>query len=161
MVGRKRLDGRVVHITGGGRRIGRAIVFAYAAEGARLALSARTAAELEETAQLVSGQYGTDVITITANVSEFGQVENAVRMTLEHFGAIDIMVNNARNIGPVGWVWDNATADWARTIAVHLREYSTAATPLSRRCWSGAAAVSSTCRWESADRMPRLTTRPK
>ena len=116
----KRLDGRIAHITGGGRGIGRAIALAYAAEGARLSLSARTAAELEETAQLVSRQYGTEVITTIADVSEFAQVESAVRKTLEHFGAIDVMVNNAGNIGPVGRAWDNDPADWASTIAVHL-----------------------------------------
>ena len=116
----KRLEGRVAHITGGGRGIGRAIALAYAAEGARLALSARTTAELKETAQLISGQFGTDVITIVTDVSDFDQVETAVRNTLDHFGAIDVMVNNAGNIGPVGRVWDNDPADWARTIAVHL-----------------------------------------
>ena len=120
MADKKRLDGRVAHITGGGRGIGRAIALAYAAEGARLALSARTAAELEETAKLVSEQFGTDVITIIADVSEFAEVKNAVGKTLEHFGAIDVMVNNAGNIGPVGRVWDNDPADWARTIAAHL-----------------------------------------
>ena len=120
MADRRRLDGRVAHITGGGRGIGRAIALAYAAEGARLSLSARTAAELEETAQLISEQYGTDVITTIADVSEFAQVESAVRKTLEHFGAIDVMVNNAGNIGPVGRAWDNDPADWARAIAVHL-----------------------------------------
>lgn len=120
MADRKRLDGRIAHITGGGRGIGRAIAFAYAAEGARLSLSARTAAELEETAQLVSRQYGTEVITTIADVSEFAQVENAIGKTLEHFSAIDVMVNNAGNIGPVGLVWHNDPADWSRTIAVHL-----------------------------------------
>ena len=120
MAERKRLDGQVAHITGGGRGIGRAIALAYAAEGARLALSARTSVELDETAQLVSEQFGSDVITIIADVSEFAQVENAVQRTLEHFGAIDVMVNNAGNIGPVGRVWDNDPADWARTINVHL-----------------------------------------
>ncbi len=116
----KRLDGRVAHITGGGRGIGRAIALAYAAEGARLALSARTATELEETAELVSEQFGAEVITMIADVSAFSQVDNAIRSTLEHFGAIDVLVNNAGNIGPVGRVWDNDPADWARTIAVHL-----------------------------------------
>ena len=120
MAERRRLDGRVAHVTGGGRGIGRAIALAYAAEGARLALSARTATELDETAELVSRQYGADVITIVADVSEFTQVEKAVRKTLDHFGNIDVMVNNAGNIGPVGRVWDNDPADWARTIAVHL-----------------------------------------
>ena len=55
-----------------------------------------------------------------ADVSEQSQVERAVSSTLDHYGAIDVLVNNAGNIGPVGRVWDNDPQDWARTIAVHL-----------------------------------------
>ena len=116
----KRLEGRAALVTGGGRGIGRQIALAYAAEGAHLALSARTAAELEETARLVSERYGTEVITIIADVSIREQVDNAVGQTLERFGAIDVLVNNAGNIGPVGRAWNNDPEDWARTIAVHL-----------------------------------------
>jgi 3-oxoacyl-[acyl-carrier protein] reductase len=83
-------------------------------------LSARTASELDETARLVSEQFDADVLTVIADVSEFAQVDNAVRRTLEHFGSIDVMVNNAGNIGPVGRVWNNDPGEWARTIAVHL-----------------------------------------
>ena len=120
MAERKKLDGRVALITGGGRGIGRQIALAYAAEGARLALTARTASELEETAKLVSEQYGSEVITITADVAVREQVDNTVARTLERYGQIDVLVNNAGNIGPVGRVWDNDPEDWARTIAVHL-----------------------------------------
>ena len=120
MAVRKRLDGCVAHITGGGRGIGRAIALAYAAEGARLALSARTATELDETSQLVAERFGSDVITIIADVSEQPQVENAIRRTVDHYGVIDVLVNNAGNIGPVGRVWNNDPGEWARTIAIHL-----------------------------------------
>jgi 3-oxoacyl-[acyl-carrier protein] reductase len=120
MADRKRLEGRVALITGGGRGIGRAIALAYAAEGARLSLSARTASELEETAQLVAERFGSEVITAVADVSDRGQVEQAVSRTLEHYGAIDVLVNNAGNIGPVGRLWDNDADDWARTVSVHL-----------------------------------------
>ncbi len=120
MADRKRLDGRVALITGGGRGIGRQIALAYAAEGAGLALSARTGSELEETAQLVSQQYGSEVVTVVADVAVREQVDSAVAQTLERYGAIDVLVNNAGNIGPVGRVWDNDPEDWARTISVHL-----------------------------------------
>ena len=116
----KKLDGRVALITGGGRGIGRAIALAYASEGARLALSARTAAELDESAQLVAGQFGTEVITVLADVSDRCQVDEAVARTLDHYGAIDVMVNNAGNIGPVAKAWDCDPEDWARAVNVHL-----------------------------------------
>ena len=95
----KRLEGRVALITGGGRGIGRAIALAYAAEGSRLALTARTASELEETAKLVAGRFGSDTITVVADVSCREDVEQAVAQTLGHYGAIDVLVNNAGNIG--------------------------------------------------------------
>ena len=120
MAERRKLDGRVALITGGGRGIGRAIAIAYAVEGASLCLSARTVSELEETADLVSSQFGAEVFTVVADVTDRAQVDAAVSRTLERYGVIDVLVNNAGNIGPVGRAWDNDPEDWARTINVHL-----------------------------------------
>ena len=120
MAERRKLDGRVALITGGGRGIGRAIAIAYAVEGASLCLSARTVSELEETAALVSSQFGAEVFTVVADVTDRAQVDAAVSRTLERYGVIDVLVNNAGNIGPVGRAWDNDAEDWARTINVHL-----------------------------------------
>ena len=68
----------------------------------------------------MSSRYGAEVITIIADVSIREQVDHAVAQTLEHYDRIDVLVNNAGNIGPVGKAWDNDAEEWARTIAVHL-----------------------------------------
>ena len=107
-------------MTGGGRGIGRAIAMAYAAEGAKLTLAARTRAELQETSKTITSRYGTEVLTVVADVSIRQQVEVMVASTLERFGAIDVLVNNAGNLGPVGRLWENDPDEWTRTIAVHL-----------------------------------------
>ena len=116
----KKLDGRVALITGGGRGIGQAIAYAYAAEGARLALAARTGAELRETADGITAQYHSEVLTIIADVARREQVENAVARTLEGYGGIDIMVNNAGNAGEIGPLWRLDPERWANVISVHL-----------------------------------------
>ena len=107
MTNERRLEGRVALITGGGRGIGRAIALAYAAEGAKLALAARTAAELEETSDIARARHGAEVLTVIADVSCRPQVDSMAAKTLERFGGIDVLVNNAGNIGPVGRLWEN------------------------------------------------------
>lgn len=120
MANRKRLEGRVVLITGGGRGIGQAIAHAAAAEGARLVLSARTDAELQATANSIRSQYGGEVATVVADVTDRSQVEQAVAVTLERCGRIDALVNNAGNAGQVGPLWTLDPERWAYTISVHI-----------------------------------------
>ena len=120
MADTRKLEGRVALITGGGRGIGRAIAQGYAAEGARLALVSRTTDELVETARLVNELHGAEAIALVADVSKREEVDQAVGQALAHFGVIDVLVNNAGNIGPVNTVWNSDPEEWARTIAVHL-----------------------------------------
>ncbi len=114
-----RLQDKVALITGAGRGIGRAIALAYAQEGARLVLAARSLDELERTAQAartlgaVAGVIGVDV---TDRVS----VDAMAHQAAAQFGRIDILVNNAGIIGPVGALEDNDVAAWLRTIQVNL-----------------------------------------
>ena len=95
------LHNRVALITGAGRGIGRAIALAYAKEGAKLALAARTRRDLEQTAQEAQA-LGAPTCIVPVDVSDPAQVEDMVRHTIEQFATIDILVNNAGMAGPVG-----------------------------------------------------------
>jgi 3-oxoacyl-[acyl-carrier protein] reductase len=114
-----RLENRVALITGGGRGIGRAIALAYAREGARLALAARTPGELEETAQ-ETRKLGADTCAICADVTHQSQVDEMAQQVLGRFSSIDILVNNAGIVGPIGALEDNDVSSWIRTIQVNL-----------------------------------------
>ena len=106
-------------ITGAGRGIGRAIALAYAKEGARLALAARTRRDLEQTAQQAQA-LGASTCVVPVDVSDPTQVEDMVRQTVEQFATIDILVNSAGIAGPVGPLPDNDIAAWMQTIQVNL-----------------------------------------
>lgn len=120
MANEGRLQGRVALITGGGRGIGRAIARAYAAEGATLALAARTNAELQATAEELRTEFDSQVTTLVTDVRDREQVENAVSRTEAHFGPIDVMVNNAGNTGEIGPLWKLDPDRWANVISVHV-----------------------------------------
>jgi 2-dehydro-3-deoxy-L-rhamnonate dehydrogenase (NAD+) len=113
------LHNRVALITGAGRGIGRAIALAYAKEGAKLALAARTRRDLEQTAQQAQ-VLGASTYIVPVDVSDPIQVEDMVRHTVEQFATIDILVNNAGIAGPVGPLQDNDMAAWIQTIQVNL-----------------------------------------
>ncbi len=115
----QKLENRVALITGAGRGIGRAIALAYATEGARLALAARTRSELEHTAREAEA-LGASTCIVTVDVSDQYQVNAMVQTTLEQFGTIDILVNNAGIAGPIGPLHDNDVTAWVQTINVNL-----------------------------------------
>ena len=120
MADERRLHGKVALITGGGRGIGQAIARAYAAEGAMLALAARTDAELASTADVIRSEFGSEVTSVVTDVRDREQVENAVTHTLDRFGTIDVMVNNAGNTGEIGPLWKLDPERWANVISVHV-----------------------------------------
>lgn len=115
-----RLQGHVALITGGGRGIGRAIARAYAAEGAKLGLAARTEPELQATAAEIRTEFGSEVATVVTDVRYLEQVEHAVAHATDRLGPIDVMVNNAGNTGEIGPLWKLDPERWANVISVHV-----------------------------------------
>lgn len=92
----------VVLITGGSRGLGLVLARQFAAEGARIAIIARHAPELERARQDLE-ERGADVLAFQCDVRDREQAQGAVERVVDHFGAIDVLVNNAGVIvtGPV------------------------------------------------------------
>ena len=89
-----RLEGRVAIITGAGAGIGRGIARRFAREGARVTLAERNAEWGERTAGEVE-ELGGEALFVPTDVSDKAQVEAAVAATVERWGAVHILVNNA------------------------------------------------------------------
>ncbi len=90
----KDLNGKVAAITGAGSGIGRATALALCAEGMKLALSDKELTGLDETAKMVE-QAGGEVITHILDVTDAEAVDQWAVDTIAHYGAVDIIVNNA------------------------------------------------------------------
>jgi len=113
-----RLEGRVAFVTGGGRGIGRAIALALAREGARVAVTARSADQLDHTVAQVRETGGT-ALAVPADVSRPEQVRAAVERAVEALGPIDILVNNA-GVARFAPVLQSTTEDWQVMFEVNV-----------------------------------------
>jgi 7-alpha-hydroxysteroid dehydrogenase len=94
LLDRFRLDGRVAIVTGAGRGIGAACAVALAEAGADVVLSARTEAQLLETAALVE-DLGRRALVVTADVTEHDDIARIAATATDTFGRVDVLVNNA------------------------------------------------------------------
>lgn len=93
------IRGSVAVVTGASRGLGRALALALAREGAALSICARGEADLERVADEARA-LGADVLAVTADMRNVRDVERIVVLTLERFGQVDVLVNNASELGP-------------------------------------------------------------
>jgi NAD(P)-dependent dehydrogenase (short-subunit alcohol dehydrogenase family) len=110
----------VVVITGASRGIGRVAAVRFAAQGARVALLARSAAGLRDTMAAVRDAGG-DGATFTADVTDAAAVAGAQREIEESLGPVEVLVNNAGVGAPTGEMWELDPVDWWRTVEVNLQ----------------------------------------
>jgi NAD(P)-dependent dehydrogenase (short-subunit alcohol dehydrogenase family) len=89
-----RLKDKVVIVTGGNSGVGAAAAKLLAKEGAKVVITARRAAALEAVAKEIEAEGGT-VLAVLTDISKPGDAENLVEKTMEKFGKIDVLVNNA------------------------------------------------------------------
>ncbi len=111
------LDGRVALVTGASKGIGRAIAAAYAAAGAQVMISSRKQDALAEAAAAMDGE----VATFAANAGDPEQAEACVAATVERFGRVDILVNNAATNPYMGPAIDIDLGRYDKTFEVNLR----------------------------------------
>ena len=91
-----RLDGKVVIITGGGRGIGFGLSTAFAKEGDKIVITGRTESTLLSAKESLERDYNTEVLTVTADGADEVAIKNVIAKTVEKFGKIDAVINNAQ-----------------------------------------------------------------
>jgi NAD(P)-dependent dehydrogenase (short-subunit alcohol dehydrogenase family) len=111
-----RLDDKVALITGGSRGIGKAIATEMAASGARVMIVSRKADALEQAA----AEIGNGCEWIAGNTGDESTADEAIAATIERFGGLDILVNNAATNPYAGPMIDVDIPRWDKTILVNL-----------------------------------------
>ena len=128
------MTGKTALITGGGRGIGRAIALAFAREGIRIAVAARTAEQVEQVAQ----EIGNGAIALVCDVADPESVNRMFSEMRERLGDADILVNNA-GIAESATVVNTTDELWNKHLSINLSGtfYCTRAAlpPMLKRRW--------------------------
>jgi len=108
--------GQTVAITGASRGIGEAAARGFAAAGANVVLMARSAEDINR----IAAEIGDRALAISCDVADASAVKAALDQTVSHFGGLDVLINNAGLLTPIGRVDELDPADFARVIDVNV-----------------------------------------
>lgn len=114
-----RLKGKVTIVTGAAKGIGEAIALRYGREGAVVIVADVNVADNQETAHAINAEGG-EAIAITCDIADEAQVEAMFAETMEKYGRVDVLVNNAGLISPMKHFLTADKAWWDRIISVNL-----------------------------------------
>ena len=114
-----RLIGKVAIITGSCLGIGRAIALLFARQGAKTVVNCRTTETGEKTVNMIKDANG-EAIYIKADVSKVEDVKEMVKTTIDTYGGLDILVNNAAYLHELAFTADLTAEEWEKTIATNL-----------------------------------------
>lgn len=111
------LKDKTVLITGASRGIGEAAARLFVEQGAQVALLARS----EERVANLAGELGSDALAIPCDVSRYWEVSAAVDATLDAFGSLDVVINNAGVIDPISPFEASDPEAWGHAIDANLK----------------------------------------
>jgi NAD(P)-dependent dehydrogenase (short-subunit alcohol dehydrogenase family) len=115
----KKLENKVVFITGGNSGIGQACAFEAASEGASVVIADLASADHEGTINELK-LLGAPCFFVPIDVSDVESVKSAIMTTVAEFGRLDVALNNAGIGGPYGGIHDMDEAEWDRIIKINL-----------------------------------------
>lgn len=113
-----KLTGKTAVITGGNKGIGAACALAFSREGANVVIAARNMSDSNRIVEQIISEGG-KAAAIATDVSDHGQVKNMISRTVEMFGKIDILINNAGIIAD-SFINKMTLEQWDKVIATNL-----------------------------------------
>ena len=113
------LEDKVTLITGASQGLGKALALAFAKEGAKVVVNARSEESIRPVAEEIEGT-GAEVLAVAADVSKSADVERMIDETVGRFGRIDVLVNNAGLLGPRVRIVEYPEDEWRRVIDANL-----------------------------------------
>ncbi len=116
----QRLEGKVALITGAASGIGRATALLFVREGAKVVVADRDLQGGAETVRLIEAEGGT-AFAVELEVTQAAQVEAAVQATLDRFGQLNVLFNNAGTGEVTTSIFDLAEEEWDRVMAVNVK----------------------------------------
>ena len=114
------LEGKVAVVTGGGRGIGQAIAQGFAKAGAKVAITSRKVADLEETAKEIAA-FGGEALPVQAHLGRMDEIQKMIDTVISHFGRIDILVNNAGASPAMASVLDSEERLWDTIMNLNMK----------------------------------------
>lgn len=111
------MTSKTVMITGASRGIGAEAARVFASAGANVALLARS----QDDIAALAGEIGERAIAIPCNVARYGEMSAAVATTVQVFGGLDVLINNAGVVDPISHLGDADPDDWGQLIDINVK----------------------------------------
>jgi 3-oxoacyl-[acyl-carrier protein] reductase len=133
------LQGKVAFVAGASKGLGKACAMALAREGARVALCSRDEAAITGAAEDVARQTGSETLALAGDVSQAAVCDSVIARTVERFGRLDVLVNNAGG-PPTGTAVGMTDEQWQKAFETNLMSavrLSRAAVPHMKQAGAG------------------------